>query len=395
MTGLSYDLNGNIKSLNRLHPDYHNINPIDALSYTYEGNKLLNVQDTSDFNDSKIVNDFQQGGSSGLTAEHYEYDDNGNVISDLNKKITEVEYNFLNLPQKVALKEEANDITYLYDAAGNKLKVTNPDGSTTDYIAGIHYELRKEGGVLREYSFFQHSEGKYDLDKKEYFYNLTDHLGNVRQVLNKDGEVQQSTDYYPFGLVAHQNGGTVGNNKYLYNNKELQDNTGWYDYGARMYDAQIGRWHVVDPLAEKDYSMSPYNYVANNPITNFDPDGMRIRETNSSWVFTGIDAQEAFSVLQQTTSQRSNNNQNQSNGILKRPKPVDIFSDKYISSGFIDHMRFREQTDEIVHLSDVVKSLYVKPPDNFVDFFPGIFLGNFTTSASNKRTGNDKLKTGD
>ncbi|WP_016776137.1 RHS repeat domain-containing protein [Anaerophaga thermohalophila] len=94
------------------------------------------------------------------------------------------------------------------------------------------------------------------------------------------GNLQQVSNYYPFGMLAENAQVGGANNKYRYNGKELQDDAigngqlDWYDYGARFYDPAIGRWHCIDPMAEKYPSINPYNYCFNNPVNLFDPDGM-------------------------------------------------------------------------------------------------------------------------
>jgi len=150
------------------------------------------------------------------------------------------------------------------------------------------------------------SEGYYDTLLGLYIYNYVDHLGNVRigyadsdhdgTIRGRDtrvsncyptgdggmacidqfipGEIVSNNTYYPFGMLFDHNIQAVSENayKYKYNGKELQE-TGMYDYGARFYMPDIGRWGVIDPLSETSRRWSVYTYAYNNPIRFIDPDG--------------------------------------------------------------------------------------------------------------------------
>src|SRR5690606_10601992 len=98
--------------------------------------------------------------------------------------------------------------------------------------------------------------------------------------------IVQADDYYPFGMTfnSYRRENSVAN-KFLYNGKELQDDLdlGWYDYGARMYMPDLGRFGAMDPLTDLMVSWSPYHYTYNNPINFTDPSGMLPADRLGGW----------------------------------------------------------------------------------------------------------------
>ena len=251
-SGLTYDLNGNILSVQRTDGNGENLH---ELTYTYDGYRLLSV------------------GVNGTASDSYLYDADGNMTFDGRRGLT-ITYNTLNLPEEIVAGNQK--ISYIYSASGEKL-ACDANGSLTYYrsvmVYGsdnkLLYMLTPEGTVSR-------TEGSAGTSYT-YNYFKTDHLGSTRVMLSAvDGTLQtsQTTDFYPFGLAFEYS--NLNKNRYLFSGKELQDgNLGgsmleWYDFGARFYDPVLGRWFNVDPAAQV---ANPYLFCGNAPMMYVDKDG--------------------------------------------------------------------------------------------------------------------------
>ena len=144
---------------------------------------------------------------------------------------------------------------------------------TVSYCDNVVYTNGRLTRILNDVGYMScDTAGRY-----RYHYFLKDHEGNVRVVADGNGNKEQVNHYYPFGSLFTE-GMNANMQPYKYNGKELERMNGidWYNYGARHYDATIGRWMTLDPLCEKYYSISPYAYCANNPGLCVDPDGRKI-----------------------------------------------------------------------------------------------------------------------
>ena len=244
---------------------------------------------------SSLTNSGTNG--SGVTYSSFTYDSNGNTTHD-GRTGQDLTWNMLNLISGVSKTESGTTTqlaSYSWYADGTKYSAERPDGTGYVYKGNVIYEKAANGTLTLDCVLT--TGGRIVANKNSsgtitgytVYHHITDHLGSVRAITNAStGNVVETSDFLPFGTRWSQTSGsssatiTDATNRWRYSGKEEQkainSTLPLIDYGARMYDPTIARWMSMDPMAEKYYPMSPYEYCANNPIYFVDYHG------DSLWV---------------------------------------------------------------------------------------------------------------
>ena len=333
---MSYDVRGNITKMERngftgqncIYPTGYlagTFGKIDDMTYNYDGtnaNKLISITDVVAGTAGK------KGFAQNITGTAYAYDANGNLIMDLNKKISNIAYNYLNLPVRITFTKEVTSggttttittgiIEFMYSASGVKLQkkvILNDLGGAfvsetiTNYSNGAEYD--GNNNLVR----LQHTEGSVVNNSGVYTYEyvLRDHLGNTRVTFGdadnngivENSDIKQINSYYPFGLNMEGPGfGVAGANKYQFNGIELNTDFGLNINTAffRGYDAAVGRWWQVDP--KPSFTESIYLGMGNNPVRYSDMLGDSIGLSSS--ISSNGNLNKAFELFAQSKEGKS------------------------------------------------------------------------------------------
>lgn len=303
----TYDKIGNITNLIR----YNNVNdPATAPSPLYHNMTYNYVAGTNKLNTITEVNN-----SRNTT---YGYDNNGNISSDNYRAIYNTQYNEGNLPYQ--LTAGGKDILYLYDEGGFRLYKEVVDGGNTtkeyyvkDATGKVVAIIDLQTPQIMQWNVDGIAKAKPAVTGQELYFYINDHLNNTRltykpnvlcypcpSTCSIDGySVENIVDYYPFGKKLREYiPAPYGNEKYLTTGNERDIETDWDYRNARYYDAEIGRFLAVDPLAIQRLWLNSYNYVQNNPLGKIDPEGSLDWEPDGNGNLVAQKGDDAFSLAQ-------------------------------------------------------------------------------------------------
>ncbi|EAT38080.1 AAEL009993-PA [Aedes aegypti] len=242
------------------------------LKYKHQKNQIATIKEGTKQQEKMIV-----------------HDDEGNVIKALHKKIDKIEYDPLTQRvSRIEMSDRSRTLEFGYDFRGERTfkRVRNKDN---DIISVNYYVRDNKGNVLVEYkqeypnpkdtnkpintvtAYIHGPLGLLGFFRNNKYYNvLLDHEGSTRLVIHQ-GKVVAAYDYLPYGQMIRKYGSNPeAHIAFRYTGQEFDEETGLYNYHARLYDPDIGRFFQMDPMEQ--YA-SPYKYAGNSPVSQIDPDG--------------------------------------------------------------------------------------------------------------------------
>lgn len=345
----SYDENGNLMTLNRWAKHGGVKTHIDQFDYHYTAgtNQLTSVDDA--LGASIITGNVDLADQAD---DNYTYDQIGQLIGDVQEEIDEIQWKVTGKVHKIIREASSTkeDLEFVYDAMGNRIIkiIYDSDG---DLVEKTYYIRDAQGNVMSIYTLIPEEvvpdpeDFDLQLTERDIYgssrlgteninqviasttlghinintdftqvvgdrsYELSNHLGNVLQVvtdrklaidsgdynpetgtyytmiLGGDGvvdyftaDVVSQSDYYPFGMMLPGRNSSEDEYRYGFNGMEMDDEVRdskgtSYTTEFRQYDPRVGRWLSLDPLASKFPWMSPYLGMDNNPILLIDPTG--------------------------------------------------------------------------------------------------------------------------
>jgi RHS repeat-associated protein len=287
--------------------------------------------------------------------------------------------------QRVASKIGEQDIT-MFDTNNPYLKQANSKAAentpATDFdtlknkqIMDFSYYLSKNGSTTKNVKVNYTEYKKVDTNTEttsakaaenteqmmaafaEIYYYHSDHLGTGTFLSDFDGNPYQFFLNLPFGETMAEQHSYSGDytNRYKFNGKELDEETGFYYYGARYYNPKFSIWLSIDPLAEKFSGWNPYNFCLNNPIYFIDPDGMAAVPGDDTYIYkdaqgkvtktevinTGTDTPNRL-FIQDASATKDTENRKEHNGSFFQIEmiPSNQYTEKDYKSGFFESSQF-------------------------------------------------------